>query len=95
MDEQNRNRSLAGSFFELIGPTAVIGERLALEKLGIIGRRLIHDHHQHFALEIGILVIVPFVLGSFDAIADKHNVSVNVARWILGFVGSDVFIACF
>src|SRR5260370_30389167 len=93
MNEQNCDRPFAGGFFEFVCPAPIIGERLAGEKPGIIGRRFVGHHHKHFAFEVDIFIVVPLVLGSINAIADENKVGVNIAAGILGLIGGNILFA--
>ena len=50
MNDQDTQRAPAGRFFELIGPSAVVGESLTVEKMIVIRWRLVDDDEQDFAL---------------------------------------------
>ena len=72
----------------LVGPAAVVGHRLAAERLRIVGHRgIVDEHHQRLALDVDALVVVPFVFGRDDPIADKHEIGLVDARGIRDVLG--------
>ena len=77
MNQDGADGPLALGFFVFVGPAAVVGERLSFEKLGIGGGRLADQHEHYFALHVGALVVIPIVLGSFNAVADEDDGSVD------------------
>ena len=82
--DEDRGRALARSLFELVGPAAVVGHRVALERLrvelGRIGRighrRIVDEDEDRLALDVHVLEVVPVEFGRFDAIAGEHHVGV-------------------
>src|SRR5260370_885295 len=66
--------------------------RPALEKIGIVRGRLIHQHQQDFAANVHTFVVVPLILGGFNAVSHVNDLGVNVIGWPLGLVISDVLI---
>ena len=91
MNQYRAYGAFASSFFVLIGPASVIGKCPAIEKLGVVGWRLIDEHEQDLAFDVRAFVVVPVVFRRLDAIADVHNFRVNIGLWLLGFVVSNVF----
>src|SRR5262249_32753276 len=73
--------------FILVGPAAIVGESFAIEKLGIVGRRLIHQHEQYLTFDIHILVVVPVELGGVDTITNPDEVGVDIVTRVAGLVG--------
>ena len=65
----------ASSIF--IGPAPVVGERLAVEKFGVVGGRLAGEQHHHFAAHVDALVVVPLVFRRDDAMAHEHGVGIE------------------
>ena len=92
MDQNHAHRALARRFFVLIHPASVVSQRLAFEKFRIIRRRLVHQHQQHFAVNIHAFVIVPVVFRSLNAIAHINNFRVHIGLRLLGLVESHIFI---
>ena len=73
MNQDRAHRAFARGLFVFIGPTAVVGERFALEELRIVGSGFVHQHQQDFTFHINALVIVPLIFGRLDAIAHINN----------------------
>ena len=79
VDNQCGSGSLAGGFFVLVGPAAVIGHRLAAKgpfqrfraEIGIVDK-----NEGGFARHVHALVIVPVPLRRVDAVTDEHNLAV-------------------
>ena len=81
MNEQDTG----GPFFlpdlVLVRPAAVVGHRLAAERLrvervgigGVGNRRIVDEHHERLAPHVDVLVVVPAVLGCLDAVADEYE----------------------
>ena len=90
VDQHCTHCAFARRFFELVRPAAVISQRTAIKKLGIVGGRLVHQHQQHLALHVDAFVIVPVVLRRLDAIADKHDVGIDVGDGLLVLVVANV-----
>ena len=79
VDEQRAGRALPRRLLELVGPAAVVGQRLAAEQGRLVGRRRrVVDHHQHpLPLHVDAGVVVPFLLGGDDAVADEHHLAAH------------------
>ena len=92
VNQNHSDRAFARGFFVLVSPAAVVGEGLALEKLQIIRRRLVDQHQQDFAAHVEALVVVPVIFGCFDAVADEHDVGIDVRLRLLRLVEGDVFV---
>ena len=55
----------------------------AIELAGVVRighRRIVHEHHQRLALQIGAFVVVPVELGGDDTVADEDQLGVLDAR---------------
>src|SRR5688500_15012786 len=79
---QNHARgAAAGGLLKFIGPSPVIRESLAAEKVRFgLGRRRIVDHyHQDFApiIRRAAAVIVPFGIGSVSAVAGEYQFGID------------------
>ncbi len=87
MNDQHAHRAAPRGLLILVGPAAVVGQRLAFEKLLIVRRRLVHDDQRNLALQVHSGIVVPVVLGRVNAIAHEHNGRVDrglgLARLIL------------
>jgi hypothetical protein len=75
VDQQDAGRALADRFLELIGPAAVVGQRLAAETVRFRGSglRVVHHRDQQLALHVDALEIVPAFLRRVDAVADEDQ----------------------
>ena len=70
--------------FVFVGPAPVIGHALALEHrrielsriVGVWDRRIVDQHHQRLAPQIGTFVVVPAKLRRDDAITDEDHLRV-------------------
>ena len=82
--------AFARGLLVLIDPATVIGEGAALEEILIVRSGLVHQHEQHFSFDVDIFVIVPVVLGRFNAIAHENDWSIDIGFRLLGFVVSDI-----
>ena len=89
MNNQHAHRATPRCLLVLVGPAAVVGQRLALEKALVLRRRLIHNHQRHFALQVHSRVVVPLVLRRVDAVAHKHNRRINLRHLLPGLVLGD------
>jgi len=92
VDENYSYCAFARRYFVFVGPAAVVGEGLALEKLGIIRRGLVDQHEQDFAAHVEAFVVVPVVFRRFDSVADKNNFGIDIRLRLLGLVEGDVFV---
>ena len=95
VEDQNRLGAHARGFFVLVGPAAVVGERAAAEELRIVGRRFIGEQHQHFALHVDALEIVPVKFGRDDAVADEHRFGVELIVRLLQLAFADEIVQPF
>ncbi len=74
VDYQHPGSALPRAFLIFIGPTAVIGHRLAAKiTLSALEVGVVDQHHQHLALEVLAFEIVPATLGRLDPISDEHQ----------------------
>ncbi len=73
--DQHALGAAACGFLELVGPAAVVGHRLAIERARCIGFEIsvVDQHHGDLAVQVHVLVIVPLALGCIDAVADEHQ----------------------
>ena len=90
MNQNHSHRTLACSFFVLVSPSAVIGQRFALEELWVIRGRLTHQHQQNSAVHVGALVVVPVIFGRFDTVAHKYDVRIDLRLRLLCLIRSNV-----
>ena len=95
MDQQHSDSALAGGLFVFVRPATVVGESLAFEEFGIVGRRLVDQHQQNFATNVDTLVVVPVVLRSFNAVSHEDDLGVHIGFWLLGLIVGDVLIQGF
>ena len=93
MNDQHAQRAPACRFFELVGPSAVVGESLAVEKMIVIRWRLVDDDEQDFAFDVDALVIIPLILRRIDAVAHEDDGSVDVVARCTGLVLGHVVFA--
>ena len=80
VDQDRAGRTLARRFFKFVGPATVIGQAFAVEALRIRCRRhrVVHHHHQHLALQVHALEVVPAAFfRRHGAVADEHQVRVQ------------------
>ena len=73
MDDQRSERPHRGGLLELVGPAAVVGHGVAAEV--VFSGRVVHQHHQDLAREVGISEVVPAVLRRLDAVADEQQLA--------------------
>ena len=73
MNDQRRDSSAPGRLLELVGPSAVIGQRLAFEELCVVGSRIIQKQKCDFSREVGIPVVIPVIFRGADPISNKHH----------------------
>ncbi len=93
VNDQRADGPLARRLLELIGPTAVISQGLALEELRIPRRRFIHDHENDLALDVHALEVVPLVFGCFNSVADEDDGRIDLDAVGLGLVAGNVVLA--
>ena len=72
MNDQRRDSSAPGRLLELVGPSAVIGQRLAFEELCVVGSRIIQKQKCDFSREVGILVVIPVMFQGADPISNTR-----------------------
>ena len=92
MNENRAHRAFARGLFVFIGPASVVGKRFPLKEIHIVGGRLVDQHQQNFAAHVDAFVVVPFIFGSFDPIADIYNVRIHVGLGLLGLVVGNVVV---
>ena len=68
----------ARAFFDLVGPAAVIGHRLATEPIRVLDRRFTGQHQQDLAGHVHITKIIPAFFGGADPVADKDDLAGDV-----------------
>ncbi len=83
VDDEARLRSAPGGLLELVGPAAVVGERLAAEEFRVVRGRLVGEEDDDLALHVHALVIVPAELGRGDAVADEDRLGVELFEFLL------------
>ncbi len=86
VNDQRRQCPAPRRLLELVGPPAVVGQRFALEKIGIIRGGFVHEEQRHLTVEVDALVIVPVILRSFDSVAHKHDGRIDVRYFCLALV---------
>src|ERR1035437_9736056 len=89
MNEEHAHSTAAGCLLIFVGPTAVVGEGLALEELLVVRRRLIDNDQCDLALEVHTCVVVRVVLRRVDAVAHKDDGRVEVGCGLAGLVFGD------
>ena len=100
MDDEHAHGSATRGFFILVGPAAVVGERLALEEALVVRGGLVDDDEGNFALHVDILavgpgIVVPVVLWSVNAVSDEDNGGIEVGAGLPGLVlGDDLCAVC-
>ena len=92
MNDERGNGAAPGGFLKFIGPPAVVGERLALEKLRIVRDGLADEQQRDFTLQVVALVVVPLIFRRRNAKADKHDRGIDVGGFGLPLVGGDVIV---
>ena len=93
MNQDDAGCPLARRLFILVGPAAVVGERLARKEFWIVGGWLVHQHEQHLALHVHILVVVPVELWRIDAVTHPDKVGAQVVASVAGFVSRNEVLA--
>ena len=78
VDDERADRAHARGLLELVGPAAVVGERLAAEELGVVRGRIADDAEDDLAFDVDAGVVVPVELGRGDAVADEDDGRVDV-----------------
>jgi hypothetical protein len=95
VDDEHSGGALPRANLVLVSPAAVVGHRLAAECLRVVrDGRIVDEHHQRLSFNVNVLVVVPLVFRSDDAVADKHQVRSINARGV-GHVfrpGNDVVL---
>ena len=74
-----------GGLFKFVRPAAVISHGIAAECFGVelrgvgrIGhRRIVHEHDDHFAADVGTLEIVPLIFRSLHPVAHENHVGIH------------------
>src|SRR5262249_18428133 len=82
--DDRRRRSLLRGYLLFVGPSTVVGHRLAFEHLlvelvrigGVRDRRVIDEHDDRLAFDIPSLEIIPAVFGGDDSITDEDQVRI-------------------
>ena len=92
MDQDRADGALAGRFFVFVHPATVIGEGSAGKEFGIVGGRLVDQHEQDFAFEVGTFVVVPVVFGGFDAVAHVNDVGIDIRFGLLSLIVGYVLV---
>ena len=90
VDDQRARRALPRRFLELVGPAAVIGHPLALERTGfVLGVivRVVDQDHRDLALHVEAGIVVPTKFRGIDAVADKDQRRVDEAGLRRGAIG--------
>ena len=85
VDDQHAGRALARAFLELVGPAAVVGHRVAAERLRIElarirrirNRRVVDQHDDRLAFDVDALEVVPVELRRLDAVAGEDQLGVG------------------
>src|ERR1700759_630796 len=93
MNDQRANCAFARRLLEFVGPAAVVGERVAAEEFGVVGRRVAYDAEDDFALYVDAGVVVPVELRGGGAVADEDDGRVDVGVWCEGLVGDYEVVA--
>ncbi len=93
VNDQHPRRAPARRFFELVGPTAVIGESLALKEMLVVRGRLVDDGQQDFPFDVDALVIIPLILRRIDPVTHEDDGSVQVDARRTGLVLGHVVFA--
>ncbi len=83
--DQDAGRAAARTLLELVGPAAVVGHRLAVERLlielrwigGVGHLRVVDQHDDRLALDVDVLEVVPVEFGSGDAVAGEDHLGVG------------------
>ncbi len=80
VNQQRACRSLTRRFLELVGPAAIVGERLAAEQIRFVRRRgrIVHHDQHPLALDVSALVVIPLLFRRHDAVADKDDVALHL-----------------
>ena len=78
VDDERADGSLPRGLLELVGPAAVVGERLAAEELRVVRWRVADDAEDDLAFHIDARVVVPAELRRDDSVADEDDGSVDV-----------------
>ena len=73
--DQHALGATARSFLELVGPAAVVGHRLAVERTRRISLEIgvVDQHDSDLAVQVHVLVVVPLAFRRVDAVADEHQ----------------------
>jgi hypothetical protein len=93
VNDQHSGCAPAYPFFELVGPAAVVGERFAVEKVIVVGGRLVDNREQDFSFDIDAVEIMPLILGRVDAVAHEDDGSVQVHAGRTGLIFDDKVFA--
>ena len=92
MNQNRAHRAFARCLFILVGPAPVVGQCFALKELCVVRRRLIDQHQQHFAFDVGPFVVIPVVFGRFDSIADVDDFRIDVRLGLLRLIVGHVLV---
>ena len=96
MHDQRTDRPAPRGFLELVGPATVIGHRavaeLARRGIARLGGEIgvVDEEHEHLALHVDALEIVPATLGRGDAVADEDKRGLGDRGDIVGADGRDI-----
>ena len=92
MQDKDRGGAEAGRFFVFVGPAAIVGQGLAPEEGGIVGRRLVGEQDQNLAFDVGTLEVVPLKFRRDDAVADEDGLRVELHVRLLPLGDADVVV---
>ncbi len=76
VDDDRRRRALARGALVLVDPAAVVEAPLAGEER-VVPVGVVVEHHEHLALQVDPLEVVPAVLRRLDAVADEDQLRVG------------------
>ena len=90
MDDERGGGALAGGFFVLVGPAAVVGHLLAAEEIGAVDveARVVDQHDHGLALHVQAFVVVPAGFGRVHAVTHEHHFAGIDGNFRLGGAGA-------